>query len=31
MRDLGLGQPKCREVRAYLAGLATANREASDA
>jgi hypothetical protein len=25
VRDLGLGQPKAREVRAYLASLVTAN------
>ena len=29
MRDLGIGQPKAREVRAYLATLATADGEAS--
>jgi hypothetical protein len=29
MRDLGLGQPKAREVRAHLASLATADGEAS--
>ena len=29
MRDLGLGQPKAREVRAHLASLATANGQVS--
>ena len=30
MRDLGLGQPKAREIRAHLASLATANGQAAD-